>query len=88
MEKLRDLTKRIGFWQTLQILSQYNRKITIKNFNNQLNKISYYNAFYRIEPQMLKFGIISNSDGKIGLTNKGKNFLLMLERANDLLEAS
>jgi len=72
-----DLIKKVGFYQTLQILSIKGGWMRLREFYEILVKESYYNAFIRIRKEMENKGLIiinydtSNIFKMIKLTKKG-----------------
>ena len=81
------LSKQRGFKDTFNILSKYKKfKVVKKKFNEELNKISYYNAFYRIKDDLVQMGMVNieKNNGKkmVGLTEKGITVYKMLLEIN------
>lgn len=74
-ELIKFLNKK-GFSNTVQILIQFNdHKAEIHEFFDELNKFSYYNAFYRIKDTLIEKGLITiyRNEGKkyIRLSKEG-----------------
>lgn len=74
----KNLLKKIGFYETLEILNTQGRAITLRTFYERLlQKGSYYNVFYRIKDEMILNEIIeiyyekTNKTKRIRLTKKG-----------------
>jgi len=70
---------KIGFWRTLEILSQYHYPILMTHFYKILNGYSYYNAFFRAKKDLLSFNLIKiekdkNDKKRISFTEKGREF--------------
>ena len=55
----RYLFQKTGFIQTLQIFDVANAlKMTLREFYEALNEKSYYNAFFRVQKEMIEQGLI------------------------------
>ena len=93
MEKLRYITRQIGFWQTFEILSErVTKTMPIKKFYEELNKFSYYNAFLRIkdfliENDLIEIRQVKKSRGIIALTTRGVVLWNNIKQINKLFEA-
>lgn len=81
------LWKHIGFIQTLEILNQNLPQMNKKDFYKELNKTSYYNAFFRIKGYLLKNRLIIFNKKIIKLTEKGKRVYRMIQRFENYIEA-
>lgn len=82
--------KKKGFRDTFQVLMQFkNHKTDKHTFYNELNKISYYNSFFRIKEDLIKKGLIAiekkNKKKHIRLTKKGLQVYIKLVEINDLI---
>lgn len=73
-----NLLKKLGFYQTLDILNTQGSAMSLRTFYERLyEKGSYYNIFYRIKDTMITTGIIeiyyekTNYTKRIRLTKKG-----------------
>jgi predicted transcriptional regulator len=66
-----------------------NHKTDKHTFYNELNKISYYNSFFRIKEDLIKKGLIAiekkNKKKHIRLTKKGLQVYIKLVEINDLI---
>jgi len=85
-----NLLKRIGFYQTLEILSIKGDSITLRKFYERLlKKKSYHNAFLRIKSELTSKELIliyyekSKRGKRIKLTEKG---ILVKQTLNALME--
>lgn len=71
LETINGLTNKIGFWETLEILSRQNQ-MKLKDFYKELNKTSYYNAFIRVKHALKRANLIQIDNAKnIQLTITG-----------------
>ena len=87
MEKTRKMTNMIGFWKTLEILSEKRGySTTMRIFYQEYLKISYYNSFLRVKPFLIENDIAIFENGRIKLTVKGKAILLNIIKIDDYLE--
>lgn len=78
-----NLLNKIGFYQTLRLLSSINGEVELKNFYAKFNEKSYYNAFLRVRDELLTAKLISISPGtkfnrKIKLTKRGEKVWSLL----------
>ncbi len=76
MIKKGDLIRKLGFHQTLGILSIQGKSITLRKFYEKLlEKGSFYNAFIRIKDEMISRDLIiiyyGEGNKRIKLTAKG-----------------
>ena len=82
MSREKYLFQQIGFLQTLRILKAHGSFMLLHEFFEELNKVSYYNAFYRVKPGMIDLGLIKITEGKnpmIANTIKGGRVRRLLE---------
>ena len=79
MEKEKYIFQQIGFIRTLRILYDNNMEMLMKDFYIELNKESYYNAFFRVRKEMINLHLIEENGKIITLTNKGKQTYLTLK---------
>lgn len=82
--------KKKGFRDTFEVLSKFKNFQTDKHtFYNELNKISYYNSFFRVKDELINKGLITiekvNKKKQISLTEKGLNVFNKLMELNDLV---
>jgi predicted transcriptional regulator len=77
-----------GFNEALIVLSN-NGKILESEFFKKLTESGiYFNSFYRIKPELLKYNLMVYSldentyDKKIELTEKGKKILILIDQIN------
>jgi len=82
--------KKKGFRDTFEVLSKFKDFQTDKHtFYNELNKISYYNSFFRVKDELINKGLITiekvNKKKQISLTEKGLNVFNKLMELNDLV---
>lgn len=89
------LYKKRGFHETLFALySAQNYSLTLPEFFEKLEEQgSYYNAFFRIKPEMLKYDILLNKKNRnkekvLALTQKGVDIVKILKSIDDLLDLS
>jgi len=90
IDNLINLLKKKGFRDTFQVLVQFkDYKTDIHTFYKELNKISYYNSFFRVKDELLKTKLVSieNFKGKkyIALTKKGIDVYHKLIEIGELL---
>jgi len=90
-EKLYLVLNKRGFFNTLQVLSQYKDYRAEKgNFYKKLNEFSNYNSFLRLKDKLLELNLIqvesNNGEEYIGLTKKGKIVFDNLQQLNDLFK--
>lgn len=81
-KKKKYLFQQIGYLQTLRILKAHGSFMLLHEFFNELNKESYYNAFYRVKDGMIKLGLIRITKGKnpsIANTIRGGRVRRLLE---------
>ncbi len=69
--KKKFLFQRIGLYQTLKILKENKSSMPLSAFFEELNKESYYNAFYRVKSGMIDLALIKIQDGIIATTIRG-----------------
>lgn len=85
LDTLQQLTTKIGFWKTLEILSE-KRKMKIKEFHRKFDEISYYQAYKRVKWSMIRKNIIFiDNEKNIGLTISGDVFLEHLKHCELLI---
>jgi len=84
--------KKKGFRDTFEVLSKFKNFTTDKHtFYNELNKISYYNSFFRVKDELINKGLLTiekdkiNKKKQISLTEKGLNIYNRLMELNDLV---
>lgn len=82
--------KKKGFRDTFEVLSKFKNFQTDKHtFYNELNKISYYNSFFRVKDELINKRLITiekvNKKKQISLTEKGLNVFNKLMELNDLV---
>ncbi|HEY0088686.1 MAG TPA: hypothetical protein VGB37_07570 [Candidatus Lokiarchaeia archaeon] len=84
--------KKKGFRDTFEVLSKFkNFTIDKHTFYNELNKISYYNSFFRVKDELINKGLLTiekdkiNKKKQISLTEKGLNIYNRLMELNDLV---
>jgi hypothetical protein len=89
------LYKKRGFHETLFALySAQNYSLTLPEFFEKLEEQgSYYNAFFRIKSEMLKYDILLNKKNRnkekvLALTQKGVDIVKILKSIDDLLDLS
>lgn len=83
MSRKKYLFQRKGFYQTLDILKAHGSLMLLHEFFIELNKVSYYNAFYRVKPGMIDLGLIRITKGKnpsIANTIKGAQVRMLIKR--------
>ncbi len=88
-----ELYKKRGFHESLFVLyGAKNYSLTLPEFFERLEdeRNSYYNAFFRVKNEMLKYGIILNKKSRngekvIGLTKKGVEIVRILKVVEDIL---
>jgi len=90
LNDLINFMKKKGIRDTFQVLTQFkDYKTDQRSFYKELNKISYYNAFFRIKYEMIKKGLIKTgrSNGKkyIWITAKGKKVYDKLVEINEMI---
>ena len=81
--KMKYLFNQIGLFQTLKILHDHGDFMTMHKFYEELNKVSYYNAFLRVKPGMIDLGLIRIAKGEnlcIATTIKGGRVRKLLEK--------
>lgn len=72
MVKKSYLFRQIGFIHTLEILRVHNHGMPLRDFYTELNKKSYYNAFYRVKKRMIELDLIRFTENReIDITVKG-----------------
>ena len=86
------LYKKRGFHETLYSLyTAQNYSLTLPQFFEKLEeKDSYYNAFFRIKQEMLKYDIISYKKNRykekvLSLTKKGVGIVKILKNIDEFL---
>ena len=89
------MSKKRGFHETLFVLySAQNYSLSLPEFFERLEEMgSYYNAFFRIKTDLLKYGILVNKKNRykekvLGLTKKGVKIAKILKNIDDLLDLS
>ncbi len=87
------LYKKRGFHETLFALySAQNYSLTLPEFFEKLEEQgSYYNAFFRIKSEMLRYNILLNKKNRnkekvLALTQKGVDIVKILKSIDDLLD--
>lgn len=87
------LYKKRGFHETLFALySAQNYSLTLPEFFEKLEEQgSYYNAFFRIKSEMLKYDLLLNKKNRnkekvLALTQKGVDIVKILKSIDDLLD--
>ena len=74
-----NLLNKIGFYQTLRLLSSINGEVKLKTFYAKFNEESYYNAFLRVKGELLDAKLISISRG----SNKKKSRTIKLTKRGE-----
>lgn len=92
-EDVINLVKQKGFNTTFDVLAKFDQLETdIHTFYSELNKISYYNSFFRIKEELIKRGIIEIKKRKkktiIKLTIKGVLLLNSLKSMERLINSN
>jgi hypothetical protein len=89
------LAKKRGFHETLFTLyGAQNYSLSLPEFFERLEEIgSYYNAFFRIKDDLIKYGILVTKKNRykekvLGLTKKGVMIAKILRNIDDLLDLS
>lgn len=77
------LFQKTGFEKTLRILYENPEIKREKEFFVIFNKESYYNAYFRVKPQMIELSLIKVKKRSIELTEKGKTAYLLLKTLID-----
>ena len=90
IENIINFIKKKGFGDTFEVLSKFKDFKTDKHtFYNELNKISYYNSFFRVKEEMINRGLLTiekvNKKKHISLTEKGLNVFNRLKELNNLV---
>lgn len=90
INNIRNLLKKKGFRDTFQVLIQFkDYKTDIHTFYKELNKISYYNSFFRVKDELLKTKLVAIEKFKdkkyIALTKKGLDVYHKLIEIGELL---
>lgn len=86
------LLRKYGFYRVLDLLSSDGSKISIMQFNKNLNETDYYNMFLRVKKELLQKNIISieydsiKKHKAIYLTNNGIILKLRLKMIIDQLD--
>ena len=84
----KSLFQRIGFFHTLDILDGQN-KMSLREFYDAMNEISYYNAFFRVKDEMVSCGLIKLTKAKkryIELTKEGKRIKDLVDELKKIEE--
>jgi len=89
------LAKKRGFHETLFTLyGAQNYSLSLPEFFERLEEMgSYYNAFFRIKTDLIKYGILVTKKNRynekvLGLTKKGVMIAKILRNIDDLLDLS
>ena len=94
-ETFNKLFKKRGFHETLLALfSAKNYSLSLTEFIDKISEFgSYYNAFFRVREELIKYGLITlkknrYGDKSISLTEKGIRVCRILKRIDFLLNST